>query len=1757
MELDLWKKNGRKRCYMRPRLPLCLLPFVGAAAFVLSTGITQASVYTIENYMAQNSHDGSKYLYSYGFNINSNRQNVSNSNVLTDESNTFTFVVNNYDGDLHGHTGGGTFLSYFIPITLSAKGGDNVTAGDYGNIIGINGTLTINSRYNGTAPVDYMTHATDELVPPLTWTYVSQMGFASTERSTNSTLVIDFSNNSSVANQNFVISSKGPDQNLTVYGIYGYNGDIDTTPTYVLQNPRPSSMFSEYDLKSDTDSKPANFNVANVSISGGNTKVIYADESGQFVVGRENAKNTFLIQNNATFILKNAAYAHIHATTIVNNGYLVVEGADTAHTGGYTGGISGTANTGVTFNDVYVAEIGAMYIHLDSVTFAKTLNIVDGGAAIFTSSNFTVKGETLVAGYAEKGYDRSTLVIGGESNNGIFAGKVTVRDFGILRVEGQGTIMQNGLEFGSNGILVLGAKELRRDGALINPENGLTVLGSLVFGQNSRVEVSTLNRTNLNNQQNAFQFNNSIYFAIYKPYEQTGMIVDPITGLVTYTYGRVPEGNIPYTGNIQLSNNATLNWTYAITTSNTKLDTSGDGDYNMAGIISGQGNLNLIGKSGKTRYTLSGNNTYTGNTSITIGILEITNETYSGGTVISSSLGSGNGKIIFANDPSWYTTPALALSEDYNGTASWTTPAELHRDMQIGSSASGSAVVSAMLIAGRYDVVSDTGNGTTTENFASNVIIHGNITQVSGMAGTLVKAGDGKITIDGKASYTGGTFITDGTLAVLQDDTLHAKTVIVFDDPGKVVGAGMTSILPTLELGQDMTKLVNTIQLSDHGRIDATGVTGNYMELTGNIVTPATSVVYDRVLELYSDDTDGVIKLSGDIAVRNSTIKFLGKELILGGNVIGSETIFDLSGKAATSQATGGEFYNTDFDNAYGAANLIFDTTNAKTAHANGQGKYTAFMAKLIGANDIVKTGKNDLILASDFSDGASYTGDTIVEDGSLIMYGGGKLRGDTTLVLERDISTGSKGTFNVNGTNQVVGKLLGGGTLATDYGSLSVNDGHAAGESFDGNMTGNGTLAINNVFNYAGLAADDPDRLDHNLFTGKYLINDGGILTTEVTNVLSSNAEMNLAGSNAQWVLTGTSQNINILNSDQSGAIIDFGTGQGTVTSLVIGTLYDEEKEGVPSGKGVYQGQIIGDGSLTKQGSGTFKFANTSLSYTGDTMISEGTLELDTVNLINSYVEVEDYGRLLVDVTNGDSSIKNIYVSGILEMNGSAHDFNVDRMTLDSATLKLGASIIGFDEATEYNLGKASAINISGIVEYNPGSEKNIFELDLEAGNWGHKNGTHLEIFRANLTNINDIEDNFGVEDDYVFLKLTMSQQGWSANDTMITVDVERETKVTFANVTGHSFASILDDVDVQYRQTDAIGGRKDTVLTRIMDEFYVMRDVNEVIRATKSLSGSSAYILPTAELEEFRRHVNTVRNRATTIGLRAPNMELRDEQYNVWALGTGSHSSLSSDGDVPGYDKDTWGGMIGFDTAVSSSLAWGLSFSYAKSDIKVDNGDKVDIDNYYFDGFVRYQESNWNFLGIATVGLGSGDTERHIKVGDYSGTGRGTADSLMISLYGEVGYDFLLENNWIAQPFASVALGNYHNDGYSESGLGDAGLKVDSMDHFVSRIGAGARAIHFFDSDAFEQVGRLEFRALVTQDLSDVSPDVSRSLINGGTRYTDVPGSGMGKTAFEIGASIQVPVAYDVFIFADISGEFRTKQSSVFGDIGVRITF
>ncbi len=179
------------------------------------------------------------------------------------------------------------------------------------------------------------------------------------------------------------------------------------------------------------------------------------------------------------------------------------------------------------------------------------------------------------------------------------------------------------------------------------------------------------------------------------------------------------SGNISNVGSVMFDNRGTVDGDL-ITTEN----------ITYSGVISGEGSFE---KQGLGSLILSGNNTYTGSTTLSAGTISIT------GINASTALSVASGSVLTVTG-SLSDSASVSVAGTYNANATDT----------IGSlSGAGSIVLGSGLTVGD-------GSDTTVSGVISG-------------AGSLTKQGDGTLTLSGENTYQGETVVNAGTLTITND----------------------------------------------------------------------------------------------------------------------------------------------------------------------------------------------------------------------------------------------------------------------------------------------------------------------------------------------------------------------------------------------------------------------------------------------------------------------------------------------------------------------------------------------------------------------------------------------------------------------------------------------------------------------------------------------------------------------------------------------------------------------------------------------------------------------------------------------------------------------------------------------------------------------------------------------------------------------------------------------------------------------------
>jgi len=445
--------------------------------------------------------------------------------------------------------------------------------------------------------------------------------------------------------------------------------------------------------------------------------------------------------------------------------------------------------------------------------------------------------------------------------------------------------------------------------------------------------------------------------------------------------------------------------------------------------------------------------------------------------------------------------------------------------------------------------------------------------------GSLTKTGSGTVALSGTNTYSGGTTVTAGNLSIASVSALPG-----FDTNGSfsvtggaalVVGDNVTDTEIGLMLGT-----TNFVSGSSFG-FDTTAADRTYSAVLGNTAlglaklgTNTLTLTGDNLYTGLTDVREGTLTLgrSGGTIADTSAVQVSGGTL----NVANSDTVGAVTLSSGTISGTG----------TLTGSSYAFTNSGTVSAILGGSGVLTK-----TGAGTVTLSGTN------------SYTGGTTITAGvlsignanalgtaGLISFGGGTLQfetGITTDLSSRFSNTGAQAyNFNTNGNDVTIGSIL----AATTGSTLTKG--------------GAGTLTLSRDNTYVGLTT----------------IN-GGTLAITTNNALGTSAGNVLInpGTTLQFVGNGIT-NADLINLNGNGV-----GGLGAIrNSNGVNTQAGQVNVSVNSSIGVDANSTLsvnawGVGgsaavTLTKVGDGELNLVGAPVN-TGGITISAGTLSLASSN--------------------------------------------------------------------------------------------------------------------------------------------------------------------------------------------------------------------------------------------------------------------------------------------------------------------------------------------------------------------------------------------------------------------------------------------------------------------------------------------------------------------------------------------------------------
>ncbi|MEI8315598.1 MAG: autotransporter-associated beta strand repeat-containing protein, partial [Verrucomicrobiota bacterium] len=834
-------------------------------------------------------------------------------------------------------------------------------------------------------------------------------------------------------------------------------------------------------------------------------------------------------------LVANQTTLFANATNLTGTGTLTVRLAGAVNV---TGATIGTLSTNSVLNIVTTGGVapllnqgtialagGTLTLNYDNGTTLTNLNLITGFGTV-AAALMNAAGGTVVA-------TNGTLGLTGTVSNGGF---VVIANAGTLNVAqawvstgtitnlggtlGGGTLTNTGTLIG-RGVL---AAAVNNQNALVATNGVLTVTGVLSgAGTNFAANSGTLVLQGVNTFTGATWLNGGTVVIT------NDSNLGASSAVVNFNNG----------GTLQVLSNATLVRSITLGSAGGALDPSNQ-IVTIQGVISGSGALTKLGSG---TLVLVSNNTYTGGTIINTGKLQIGNSTASGslgtGTVTNNAvlifnrtdvftnanfitgtgwvLQNGTGTLILTNANTYSGGTVInAGTLDIRASGALGSGIVTNRaNLQLGSISELAIANELMLDSGTLVVTAGAGGrswnggitlvGPTFMNTPGELTVNG---VISG-TGSLTKLGGGDVILSKANTFTGDTFIFDGT--VVASNQLALQNTTVNFDAGKIqFASGITGYNFGGLAGNQNLALTNADGNAVTLAVGANGVSTVYsgiLSADGALVKNGAGTLTLSGINNYSGGTtlsNGWLALGNNNALGSGSLTMAGGTLMLTGNLIVTNAI------RLASAGT-------------------FDTA----------GHSLVVGGVIAGTKDLIKTGSGTLT----FLGTNTYSGATIINQGFLVLAAGGPTNSTVTVNV-------NGGLIFSNNNHFVVGGLAGGGnvTLENTTGAsveLTVGNNNAStvyggvlGGSGSLIKIGTGKLELTNANTYSGATVVNAGTLavNGNLASSTVTVN-GGTLggTGTLAGAVTVNTGGHLAPGNGVGVQSMGTLTLN------SGSALDF----------------------------------------------------------------------------------------------------------------------------------------------------------------------------------------------------------------------------------------------------------------------------------------------------------------------------------------------------------------------------------------------------------------------------------------------------------------------------------------------------------------------------------------------------------------------------------------------------------------------------------------
>ena len=828
--------------------------------------------------------------------------------------------------------------------------------------------------------------------------------------------------------------------------------------------------------------------------------------------------------------------------------------------------------------------------------------------------------------------------------------------------------------------------------------------------------------------------------------------------------------------------------------------------------------------------------------------------------------------------------------------------------------------------------------------------------------------GDGKMNLNGGALELGGTDAILGTgVLTFEGGAIRATSDLTINHAATVEGVG--------------------------GRLDSNGHLFTYSGVIsgeGGVIKEGAGTL---LLNAASTYTGGTTVRGGILETAHANaLGAAGGRVTLDGGALKLSTLVDLSGGITAGTGNGVldmAGHNVTLGGASsGPGGVTFNNGNLTLAGTLGWSGQT-----VLGENvTLTTTAANQLSSSSTLNLASTAT----LQNGNYAQQLGG-LAGAGAVNSNGVLSIGSNNastTFSgvISGAAEL--HKVGTGTL-----TLTNEQAYTGGTVVEAGtlkLAGNGAFVDGSDFRIVGGVLDlggKTQEAGRVSIVGGTVVN--GVLNAAGVDLESGHSDSEIVGS-ADLVKTGTGTvTLGGVNSNFSGTVIvEEGELRGAIGAF--GTSGAIENDGlvtfVEDGSAVWDGAITGSGDLALTGGGDFEILGDDNTYSGQTLIDEGSLRVNG-SIANSTVVVGAGGTL-----GGNGTVGGVIASGVVAPGNSIGTITVvgDVTFVPGSVYQVEVNAAGDSDLIAAT---GAAVLTGGEVQVLP-----------EAGEYDRRTNYTILTAEGGVTGRFD-----SVSSNYAYLTPTLS---YGAKEVGLQLDRNDQAFGDVAlTLNASAAATAVEQLGYGNPVYDAV----------------LFATEEQALAGFDMLSGEVHASIQSALIEDSRHVRNAMGERLTR--------SVGDPGLAVWTNAFGSWGKQDSSAGVASMDRDTLGILAGIDTAVGTQGRLGILGGHSTADLKSARG-SADVKSYHLGVYGGFR---FGALGLQ-VGVARSwhdiNTGRAVAFNGFSDDPQASYDAATTQVYGEASYAIPVGAGSV-EPFGNLAYVKLSTEEFDENG-GPAALSA-----------------------------------------------------------------------------------------------------------------